>query len=61
VTDFAMNQLKARRLEIHVDPRNERSARVARRAGFELETIKKNESVDVEGIVRDMLVFVKTD
>ena len=58
ITGFAIEKLQARRLEIHVDPRNEHSARVAERAGFKLEAIRRNESQDVDGEVRDMMVFV---
>ncbi len=37
ITDFAFRELKAKRVHLHLDARNERSRRVAERAGFALE------------------------
>lgn len=43
ITRFAFDVLVAHRVEIRCDERNERSAAVARRAGFTLEGILRNE------------------
>jgi RimJ/RimL family protein N-acetyltransferase len=57
VTRFAFATLGAERLEIRMDSRNERSRRVAERAGYRLEaTLRRNERA-VDGSLRDTLVF----
>ncbi len=57
ITKFAFEQLKAERMEIRCDARNERSAAVARRAGYTLEARLRRESRAVDGSLRDTLVF----
>jgi RimJ/RimL family protein N-acetyltransferase len=42
VTDYCADCLGARRVELHVDERNERSIRVADRCGYQLEGILRN-------------------
>ncbi len=56
--DLAFEQLAACRLQILVDTLNERSANVARRAGFELEGIRRCDARDhLSGELRDTYVF----
>jgi RimJ/RimL family protein N-acetyltransferase len=57
ISQFAFERLSARRLEIWCDARNERSARVAERAGFRLEGKLRNHMLDIRGYLRDSLVF----
>lgn len=60
IEDFAFQELKARRVEIRCDSRNERSRAVAERLGFTLEGILKNEDVSVDGKeLRDTCVYAK--
>lgn len=60
IANFALHQLGARRLEIRTDARNERSAAVARRAGFTLEATLRNDGRHHHtGELRDTLVFVR--
>ena len=57
ITRFAFETLGARRVEIRCDARNERSRRVAERAGFELEATLRNHAVAVDGELRDTLIY----
>jgi RimJ/RimL family protein N-acetyltransferase len=60
ITDFAFDVLGAKRLEIRCDSRNERSAAVARRAGFELEaTLRQDDRHHLTNALRDTLVFAR--
>jgi RimJ/RimL family protein N-acetyltransferase len=59
LTRFARRHLCVRRLEIRIDPRNARSAAVARRAGFILEAALCQDARDNRGRLRDTQVFVK--
>jgi RimJ/RimL family protein N-acetyltransferase len=59
IADFAFAELAAERLEIWCDARNERSAAVARRAGFELETRVPRNRRDPSGDLVDSLCFVR--
>ncbi len=58
LTKYAF-KLGARRVEITVDSRNERSWRVAERAGFCLEGVLHNYERDVDGVLGDLRVYVK--
>lgn len=49
ISDFAFQELKARRLEIRCDEENIRSRAVAERAGFELEGTLRQDSVSIDG------------
>ncbi|MBE2239989.1 MAG: GNAT family N-acetyltransferase [Caldilineaceae bacterium] len=60
ITRFAFDVIGAHRVEIRCDERNERSAAVARRAGFDLEGILRNEArhhLTLE--LRNTMVFTK--
>lgn len=59
ITAFAFDVLAARRVEIRMDDRNERSWRVAQRCGFDLEGILRNSSRRVAGQLRDTRVYAK--
>ena len=57
VTQYVFGELGGNRLEIRCDTRNERSAEVARRAGFTLEGVLRNNGLDTEGSLRSTMVF----
>ncbi len=59
ISQFAFAYLKANRVEIRCDTRNVRSAAVAKRCGFRLEGILRNDSLSVDGELRDTMVFAK--
>lgn len=59
ITSFAIDELQANRIEIRCDSRNLRSAQVAERLGFTKEGILRSEKCDVNGIIRDTVVFSK--
>lgn len=58
IVEFATVHLGAKRLEIRCDARNVRSANVARRAGFTLESTMRKQDIGADGSLRDTLVFV---
>lgn len=57
ITSFAFDRLKAERVEIRCDALNERSAAVARRAGYTLEGQLRHDDWTTQGTLRDTLVF----
>ncbi|MCK9860927.1 GNAT family N-acetyltransferase [Paenibacillus sp. ATY16] len=59
ITEFAIHQLEANRIEIRCDSRNTKSARVAERSGFKLEGILRSEKRAKDGSLRDTMVFSK--
>ena len=59
VTNYAIHELAANRIEIRCDARNVKSARVAERCGFILEGILRGDSLDVYGKLSDTMVFSK--
>ena len=59
LTQFSMEVLGANRMEIRCDARNERSAAVARRSGYTLESHMHHNDRDVNGELCDTLFFVK--
>ena len=60
ITDFAVREFGAKRIEIRCDARNERSAAVPRRLNFELEGILRNDDVHhLTGELRDTMVFAR--
>jgi RimJ/RimL family protein N-acetyltransferase len=58
ITNFAIHELQANRIEIRCDTRNVRSARVAERLGFTKEGILRSDSC-CEWHARDTVVFSK--
>jgi RimJ/RimL family protein N-acetyltransferase len=60
VTNFAFEKLSARRVEIRTDFRNDRSYRVAERAGFNLEGVFRCDCLDCSGEPRDTRVYART-
>ncbi|GAB4150385.1 MAG: GNAT family N-acetyltransferase [Candidatus Promineifilaceae bacterium] len=60
ISHFAFLTLGARRVEIHCDARNARSAAVARRAGYELEAILRCHRRNPHtGALSDTLIFAR--
>jgi RimJ/RimL family protein N-acetyltransferase len=59
VTEFALAYLKAQRVEIRCDVENLRSARVADRAGFQLEGILRNYSRGLNETLRSTKIYSK--
>lgn len=60
ITAFAFDTLGARRVEIRCNVENERSAAVARRAGYTLEGIlRHDERHHLTGALRDTMVFAQ--
>ncbi len=59
VTDFSFDALRSRRTEIYCDSRNERSWRVAERAGYVLEAQLQNHRMGRDGVVSDTRVYVR--
>ncbi len=59
ITEFAVKYFGARRVELRMDERNERSWRVAERCGFQLEAVLRNDSRDVTGALRNTRVYAK--
>ncbi len=57
VTRFAFDQLRARRVEVRMDDANERSWKVAQRAGFAFEGVLRSDSLDARGAVRDTRLY----
>ena len=55
----AFDRLGARRVEIRMDARNERSARVAERAGFTFEGLLRQDALDPDGQPRDTRVYAR--
>jgi RimJ/RimL family protein N-acetyltransferase len=57
ISEFALEDLGAQRVEIRMSTRNVRSRRVAERAGFPIESIMHNESRELDGSLRDTCVY----
>ncbi|CAM3866807.1 GNAT family N-acetyltransferase [Mesobacillus zeae] len=62
ITEFARNELGARRVEIRCDSLNVKSRAIPERLGFSLEGILKQDSLaeDGSGRLRDTCIFAKT-
>jgi len=59
ITNFAIQELEANRIEIRCDSRNIRSARVAERLGFALDGILRKDTCETDGSLSDTMVFSK--
>jgi ribosomal-protein-serine acetyltransferase len=60
ISNYAFNELKARRLEIRCDTLNEKSKAIPERLGFSLEGILRNEDVSIDGSkLRDTFIYAK--
>ncbi len=59
ITAYALDTLRGARVEIRCDARNVRSARVARRCGFELEGRLRSAIRASDGSIADELVFAR--
>jgi ribosomal-protein-serine acetyltransferase len=60
ITNFAFNELKARRVEIRCDSRNIKSRKIPERLSFTLEGILKNNAISVDGSrLIDTCVYAK--
>lgn len=59
LTRFAFDALRARRVEVRMDDTNERSWRVAQRAGFALEGVLCSDSLNPRGEARDTRVYAR--
>ncbi len=58
ITAFAFERLNAERVEIRCDSLNDRSANVARRAGYQLDaTLRNNDTSTDKTVQRDIFVF----
>jgi RimJ/RimL family protein N-acetyltransferase len=57
IARFAFDVLGAERVEIRCDSRNDRSRRVAERAGFVLEAVLRRNGRSVDGTLTDTLLF----
>lgn len=54
---FAFTQLRARRVELRMDDTNERSWKVAQRAGFAFEGVLRSDSLNPLGVARDTRLY----
>ncbi len=60
ITEFAFRELKARRVEIRCDAKNNKSRAIPENLGFTLDGILKNDSVSADGKeIRDTCIFAK--
>ncbi len=57
MTRFAFEQLKARRVEVRMDDTNERSWKVAQRAGFTFEGVLRSDALNPLGAARDTRLY----
>ncbi len=57
LTRFCFEGLKAKRVEIRIEPANARSLAVPRRLGFNEEGVLRNSDRDTSGDLRDTVVF----
>ena len=60
LTRFALDRLRARRVEVRMDESNERSWKVAQRAGFAFEGVLRSDSLNPLGVARDTRLYALT-
>jgi RimJ/RimL family protein N-acetyltransferase len=61
VTRYAFNVLRARRVEIRCDGRNQRSLAVMKKLGFTEEGILRNNDIGADGSIRDTIITARLD
>lgn len=61
LTRFAFETLGARRVELRIDARNDRSVAVAERLGFALEGTLRHDVRDHHGVLRDTRIYALID
>lgn len=59
ITEFAVRELNARRIEIRCDSLNTKSRAIPEKLGFALEGVLKKDSVSVDGEIRDTCIYSK--
>lgn len=59
LTEFAFDELAMERIEIRCDARNQRSAKVAERAGYTLEARLRHHRRAVDGVLADTLIYAR--
>lgn len=57
ITEYLFTHLDAQRVEIRCDARNQRSAAVARRLGFQQEGCLRNCALAADGVLENILIF----
>lgn len=60
LTDYAFDQLGARRVMLRIDERNQRSIAVAERLHFQREGTLRNQERAADGTLRNMVIFALT-
>jgi RimJ/RimL family protein N-acetyltransferase len=60
ISDYAFNELHARRIEIRCDSRNTKSRAIPKRLGYTLDAILQNDDISVDGKqLRDTCIYAK--
>ncbi|MFN7249844.1 MAG: GNAT family N-acetyltransferase [Anaerobacillus sp.] len=60
IANFAFSELKANRIEIRCDLKNEKSRKIPERLGFTLEGILKNDAISTDGKgLRDTCIYAR--
>lgn len=59
ITDYGMNVLGLRRIEIKCSGSNTKSRRIAERLGFTLEGVLKNHRINSDGTIDDTIYYAK--
>ena len=57
LTEYLFTHLGAQRVEIRCDARNQRSAEIARRLGFQEEGCLRHDSMAADNVLENTLVF----
>lgn len=60
LTDYAFDELKARRVMVRIDERNTRSIILAERLHFRREGTLRNQELAADGRLRNMIIFALT-